>query len=124
MRVESQFLPFDGAALKDEKDPLDEGLRLRSAEDGAKLDGEVRGCAVEAELGRLLFWLSCLVNLRSRLLTVADERERLLGRIRIGTPVTIRPAFFSLSRAITNILSLTSHSKKISCNEWIAPFSC
>ena len=102
---------------------MEEGLRLLITE---AEDGEVRGWTVEAELGRLLplLW-SCLCSsiFLSRLLTVADERERLLGLRLSGRPVIIS-TFFSRSRPINDIRSAVGHSKNISCSWWIAPLSC
>ena len=95
---------------------MEEGLRLLKAE---QADGEVRGWTVEAELGRLLPLLlrSCFSSsiFLSRLLTVADERDRLLGRRFSGRPVIIS-TFFSRSRPISDMRSAVGNSKNVSCS--------
>lgn len=91
---------------------MEEGLRLLMAEE----DGEVRGWTVEAELGRLLPLLRSCFSMDiflSRLLTVADERDRLRGLRLCGRPVIII-TFFSRSRLINNIRSAIGNSKNIS----------
>jgi len=70
---------------------MDEGLRLRSMRSSAVeelvLDGEVRGGMVDAELGRLP--RSSFSIFLSKLLTVADDSDRLLGLKFRGRPVII-----------------------------------